>query len=56
MEPVLYIVADIDGEYAILRTEQGEENRVAMALLPPDIDRGNKLLWENFQYQRLEKA
>lgn len=34
MEPILYTVKRIDGDYAVLIDEKGEENRVAMALLP----------------------
>ncbi len=54
MEPVEYDVITINGDYAMLRRcgadETEELNPVAMALLPPEIDVGMKLLWENFSY------
>ncbi len=50
MEPVHYVVKQIIGDYAILVSEDGVENQVAMALLPPCIDEGDRLLWENLSY------
>lgn len=50
MEPVLYTVKRIDGDYAVLVDEKGEENRVAMALLPMEIDEGSRVLCEYFVY------
>ena len=54
MEPVLYTVKRIDGDYAVLIDEKGEENRVAMALLPMEIDEGSRLLCEYFAYTLVE--
>ena len=45
-----YIVKEIDGDYAILRTAEGIENRVAMALLPEETDIGVKIVFEDFTY------
>ncbi len=50
---ILYLVVDIDGDYAILRTAAGVENRVAMALLPEGVDIGSRLLFEEFAYTLL---
>jgi hypothetical protein len=50
MGPVYYTVRQINGEYAQLITDDGVENTVAMALLPPETDEGMRLLWENFLY------
>lgn len=47
---IYYVVVAIDGDYAVLRTREGVENRVAMALLPEDVDIGTRLLFENFEY------
>lgn len=47
---IQYVVIDIDGDYAVLRTAEGIENRVALALLPEEIDIGTQLLFENFEY------
>ena len=40
-----YTVIKIDGEYATLKNEDGEELFIAMALLPLGIDIGSKLLY-----------
>lgn len=50
MEPIVYRVVRINGDYAELVSEQGVENTVAMALLPMEIEEGGKVLWENFTY------
>ena len=47
---IVYCVTEIDGDYAVLRTAEGIENRVALALLPEEIDIGAQLLFENFEY------
>lgn len=41
-----YEVIKIDGEYATLRAENGEELFIAMALLPLGVDIGTRLLYE----------
>ncbi len=51
MEPVCYWVKKIDGDYAILTDTDGEENPVALALLPPGIDEGGRVIWENWSYR-----
>lgn len=50
MGPILYTVKQIMGDYALLLSDEGVENQVAMALLPPGIDEGDHVLWENFTY------
>lgn len=50
MGPIHYTVRQIAGDYAILVSEDGTENQVAMALLPPGIDEGDRLVWENLSY------
>jgi hypothetical protein len=50
MEPVVYKVLKINGDYAVMVTEDGIENTVAMALLPIEIAEGDRVLWENFTY------
>lgn len=49
----IYRVMKIDGDYAVLLSEEGIENRVALALLPPVLE-GDRLLWENFSYTVLQ--
>ena len=43
MNPILTI-ARIEGEYAILRNEAGEELFIALSLLPPGADLGARLV------------
>ena len=53
MGPYEYVVARIDGDYAVLRrtdNDTHDEILVARALLPEAIDEGSKLLYEAFQY------
>ena len=53
MGPYEYVVARIDGDYAVLRrtdNETHDEILVARALLPEEVDEGSKLLYEAFQY------
>ncbi|WP_169515447.1 hypothetical protein [Anaerovorax odorimutans] len=54
MESIYYTVKQIRGEYAILFSDDGIENTVAMALLPMEIAEGKRLLWENFVYKIIE--
>ena len=48
-----YTVIKIDGEYATIRNENGEELFIAMALLPEGADVGSKIHWEMFEYSLL---
>ncbi|MGN0478617.1 MAG: chorismate--pyruvate lyase [Hominenteromicrobium sp.] len=53
MGPYEYIVARIDGDYAVLRrtdNDTHDEILVARALLPEEIDENTRLLYEAFQY------
>jgi len=50
VEPKDYIVTKIEGEYAYLKDEEGNEIFIAMALLPPNTDIGSKLHYEMFSY------
>lgn len=53
METKYYIVEKIDGDYAILKRtdiDQNDDFLVARALLPMEIEEGTKLLWENLEY------
>ena len=53
METWFYVVESIDGDYANLKRtdiESDELKLVARALLPADIEEGNKLKYELMQY------
>ena len=54
MESITYTVRRIDGDYAILVSDDGIENTVARVLLPLETDEGMRLLWENFVYTLID--
>ncbi len=54
MEPALYTVVDVNGDYAQLLSDSGVSNTVAMFLLPEGTDVGSRLLYEMFQWTLLE--
>lgn len=51
---VLYTVTAIEGDYALLRSDEGVEDRVALALLPAGCDEGTRLRCELCLYERLD--
>lgn len=56
MEPIDYIVEQIDGDYAHLRRAdmpEAELKLVARALLPADIAEGSRLHYEMFEYSMM---
>jgi len=59
MEACVYIVVQIDGDYARLRREDeldmtAELKLVARALLPEDIMEGSRLRYEFLQYELIQ--
>ena len=50
METKIYKIMRIDGEYAYIEDESGEELFIAMALLPIGSDIGSTLKYENFEF------
>ena len=46
MEPKIYTLTRIDGEYAYLTDKDGEELFIAMALLPLGVDIGTRLSYD----------
>ena len=44
-------VVEIDGDYAVLVSDDGAESRTALALLPDGITEGTRLVFENFEYR-----
>lgn len=51
MEPVFYTVVDINGDYASLVTDDGQEHSITMFLLPEGATLGSRLKLENFQWE-----
>ena len=58
MEPKDYTLIKIEGEYAYLReigvTDPAKDIFIALALLPPGVDEGDKLHYEMFSYTLAE--
>lgn len=50
MEPIDCTVIAVTGDYAIVRTDSGIENQVALALLPDGVDTGTRLRFSEFAY------
>ena len=51
---MLCTVIDIRGDYAIVKyDETGVESQVALALLPWDIDVGQRLKFENYEFSTI---
>ena len=46
-------VVEIDGDYAVLRSDDGTQTRTALALLPDGVCEGMRLRFENFEYRIL---
>lgn len=51
MGPVYLTVMEICGDYALLRSDAGEERQTAVFLLPDGITDGSRLKFENFSYE-----
>ena len=49
----IYKITKIEGEYAYLSDEGGEELFIAMALLPFGVDIGSRLSYENLEFSIL---
>ena len=50
MEPKIFTVTKIEGEYARLTDDSGEELFIALALLPTGTDVGDRIRQENFEF------
>ena len=51
---MLCTVTDIRGDYAYITYDQTRiTSEVALALLPTDIDVGNRLIFENYEYRKI---
>ena len=51
METVYLTVMEICGDYALLKSDAGEERQTAIFLLPDGITDGSRLKFENFSYE-----
>ena len=51
MDTIFYTVRSINGEYADLVTDGGQEHSITMFLLPEGVTVGSRLKLENFQWE-----
>lgn len=54
MEPIFYTVREINGDYAELVSDGGQEHSITMFLLPEGTTVGSRLKLENFQWELQE--
>ena len=54
MDPIFYTVQSINGDYACMVSDSGQETQVAMFLLPDGTDVGSRLKRENFEWELVE--
>ena len=53
MDPILYTVQSINGDYANLITDDGQPHSITMFLLPEGTTVGSRLKLENFMWELL---
>lgn len=53
MDPIVYTVRAINGDYADLIAEDGREHSITMFLLPEGTTLGSRLELEDFQWELL---
>lgn len=51
MDTIFYTVQAINGDYASLVTDDGQEHSITMFLLPEGATLGSRLKQENFQWE-----
>lgn len=51
---IIYTVISINGDYAFCESDKGSTTNIALALLPDDIDEGDKVRFCNFSYEKIE--
>ena len=54
MDERIYEITRIEGEYAYLKDEDGEELFIAMALLPLGADIGTRLVYKDLEFSVCE--
>lgn len=54
MLEIVYRVVTINGDYATAESENGDTTDIALALLPPETDEGDTVIFKDFEYQLLK--
>ena len=55
MDAILYTVREINGDYASLVSDSGQEHSITMFLLPEGTTLGSRLKLESFQWSLLNQ-
>lgn len=50
---IIYTIISINGDYAYCQSQSGSFTNIALALLPCDIDEGDKVRFFNFTYEKI---
>ncbi len=50
---IIYTILSINGDYAYCRSDNGSYTNIALALLPEDIDEGDRVRFYNFSYEKI---
>ena len=56
MDTIFYTVRAINGDYAELVTDSGQEHSITMFLLPEGTEVGSQLKFENFQWELVQRC
>lgn len=54
MLEIIYKVLEINGDYALCESDKGNTTNIALALLPYDIDEGDKIRFCDFMYEKMD--
>ena len=54
LDPIFYTVRSVNGDYADLLSDGGQEHSITMFLLPEGTTVGSRLKWERFEWTRLD--
>ncbi len=50
---IIYTILSINGDYAYCMSDNGSYTNIALALLPEDIDEGDRVRFYNFSYEKI---
>lgn len=53
MDPIFYTVTSINGDYAQMKSDSGQDHSITMFLLPEGTTVGSRLKLENFEWTLL---
>lgn len=54
MLEIVYKVLTINGDYVTAVSESGDTTDIALALLPPETDEGDTVIFKDFEYSLLK--